>query len=354
MFGLGRQEIVGVDIGSFSVKVVQLRRTSAHWIVTNAGIVDISHKGAESPAHRETNCARALLNCVRLSGAKRSLAVCGVGGQEVAVRNFEFPAVPPGEIDRAVELEAKQVCPFNASDIVADYHLIPAPAGKPNGKGKTSGYLVVAAGPLVKYKNRLARKGKLDCVLMDADALALLNCFKELEKPSDNHGVAILNIGHIETTVAVEGNGGWPFVRSLNYAGDSIIRSIAAENDATPDAVRAAFAGDPKDLPHAMRESFERACERLIGDITKTVRYYGAQEGAFVISKVLVCGGFSLFGDVAKLLGKKLPMEVTLWNPFEKMRLQVAHSHRGALLKNVLRRSGPSLAVAAGLAMRTI
>jgi type IV pilus assembly protein PilM len=348
MFGFGHQEIVGVDIGSHSVKIVQLRRGSAGWIVTNAGVVDISDKGADSPARRETNCVRALLNCVRVSGTKRRFAVCGVGGQEVAVRNFDFPAVPPEEISRAVELEAKQVCPFNASDIVSDYHVMP------DGKGKTKGYLVVAAGPLVKYKSRLARKAKLDCVMVDADALALLNCFKELEKPADNHGTAILNIGHIETTLAVEGSGGWPFVRSLNYAGDSIVRSIAAENDATPDAVKAAFAGDPKDLPPAMRESFERACKRLIDDITKTVRYYGAQEGSFVISKVLVCGGFSLFGDVAKLLNKQLAIEVVLWNPFEKMRLQVGRNHRGALLKNILRRSGPSLAVAAGLAMRSI
>ena len=348
MFGLGRQEIVGVDIGSFSVKIVQLRRAGVNWVVTNAGIVDISDKGVDSPARRESNRARALANCVRLSGVKRRFAVCGVSGAEVAVRNFEFPAVHPDEIGRAVQLEAKQVCPFNASDIVADYHLMP------NGKSKTTGYLVIAAAPLVKYKERLAKKARLECVLMDADALALLNCFKETEKPGDNHGVAILNIGHLETTVAIEGNGGWPFVRSLNYAGDSIIRSIAAENDATPDVVKAAFAGDPKDLPQSMRESFERACKRLIDDITKTVRYYGAQEGSFTISKVLVCGGFSLFRDLAKVLNKQLAMEVVLWNPFEKMRLLVSHSHRGAILKNILRRSGPSLAVAAGLAMRTI
>ncbi len=370
MFGFGRHEIIGVDIGSFSVKIVQLRRTSSGWLVTGAGAVDISEKGADTPARRESNCVRALANCVRISGSGSKLAVCGVGGPEVAIRNFEFPAVPPEETDRAVQLEAKQLCPFNTTDIAVDYRLIPAPAGKPDGKGgpghpaqavpggtlrdKTRGYLVVAAGHLVKHKTRLAKKARLDCAMMDVDALALLNCFKETEKPSGNHATAILNIGANETIVAVEGSNGWPFVRSLNYAGGAIIKSIAAENDATPDVVKAAFAGDPKELPQAMRESFERACERLINDITKTVRYYGAQEGSFEIRKVLVCGGFALFGDVVKLLAGQLPMEVTLWNPFEKMRLQVASTHRGALMKNILRKSGPAMAVAAGLAMRSV
>jgi type IV pilus assembly protein PilM len=348
MFGFGRHEIIGVDIGSFSIKIVQLRRASSGWIVTGAGAVDISEKGADTPARRESNCVRALSNCIRVSGAGSRLAVCGVGGPEVAIRNFEFPAVPPEETGRAVQLEAKQLCPFNTTDIAVDYNLIP------DGKGKTRGYLVVAAGHLVKHKTRLAKKARLDCALMDVDALALLNCFKETEKPAGNHGTAILNIGANETIVAVEGNHGWPFVRSLNYAGGAIVKSIAAENDSTPEAVKAAFAGDPKELPQAMRESFERACERMINDITKTVRYYGAQEGSFEIRKVLVCGGFALFGDIVKLLAKQLPMEVTLWNPFEKMRLQVASTHRGALMKNILRKSGPAMAVAAGLAMRTV
>lgn len=348
MFGLGRHEIIGVDIGSFSIKIVQLRRTSSGWIVTSAGAVDISEKGVDSPARRESNCVRALANCIRISGSGSRLAVCGVGGPEVAVRNFEFPAVPPEETDRAVLLEAKQLCPFNTDDITVDYRLIP------DGKGKTKGYLVVAAGHLVKHKARLAKKARLDCTLMDVDALALLNCFKETEKPPDNHGTAILNIGSNETIVAVEGNHGWPFVRSLNYAGGAIVKSIAAENDSTPDVVKALFAGDPGQIPPAMRESFERACERLIGDIIKTVRYYGAQEGSFDIHKMLVCGGFALFGDMVQLLAKQLPIEATLWNPFEKMRLQVASTHRGALMKNILRKNGPAMAVAAGLAMRTV
>jgi type IV pilus assembly protein PilM len=348
MFGLGRHEIVGVDIGSFAVKVVQLRRTSSHWIVTGAGAVDISEKGADTPARRESNCVRALANCLRLSGTRSKLAVCGVGGPEVAVRNFEFPAVPPEEADRAIQLEARQVCPFNTNDIAVDYRLLP------DGKDRTTGYLVVATGYLVKHKAHVAKKARLDCALMDVDGLALLNCFKEVEKPPDNHGTAILNIGANETTVAVEGNNGWPFVRNLNYAGSAMIKSIAAENDSTPEAVKAVFAGDPAAIPPSMRESLERAGERLINDIIKTVRYYGAQERSFDIHKMFVCGGFALFGDMVKLLAKQLPMEVKLWNPFEKMRLQVGTTHRGALMKNILRKSGPAMVIAAGLAMRTV
>jgi len=337
MFGFRRTEVIGVDIGSFAVKIVQLRKTQSGWAVTAAGIIDIAEGGRESTSRSEANSLR-----------KTKFAVCAIGGPEVAVRDFEFPAMPPEETDRAILLEAKQVCPFNTDDIVLDYRLIP------ENNGKTKGYLVVANNKLVKGKTRLAKKAHLNCALMDVDGLALLNCFNELEKPRDNHGTAILNIGSRHTTLAIEGSNGWPFIRDLNYAGDSIIRTIAAENDVPPESVKTMLSGDSKEVQSDAYQSLEKACSRLISDITKTVRFYGTRERASDVRKILVCGGFALFGEFIRLLDSQLPMDVKLWNPFEKMRCHAGRNHRAALLKGIVRKNGPAMAVAAGLAMRSI
>jgi type IV pilus assembly protein PilM len=348
MFRFRRHDVMGVDIGSFSVKIVQLRQSQRGWLVTAAGLVDISDKGTEKAGRKEMNSLRAILNCVRISGARTNFAVCGVGGPEVVVRNFEFPAVPENETQRAVFLEAKQVCPFNTDEIAVDYRLIG------NGAGKTRGYLVVATDKLVDSTTRLADKAHLDCALMDINGLALLNCFNELEKPRANHGTAILDIGNSHSTLAIEGENGWPFIRELNYAGDSILESVAVESDLSPESVRAMLSDDPKEADSNVRQSFEKACGRLISDINKTVRYYAAQGSSSGIQKILVCGGFALFGGLVAFLDSQLPMEVKLWNPFGKMRCQVGRHHRGVLVKNILRKNGPAMAVAAGLAMRSI
>jgi type IV pilus assembly protein PilM len=276
------------------------------------------------------------------------LAICSVGGPQVAVRNFEFPAVHPDETENAVLLEAKQVCPFNTDDIAFDYRLIPA------SNGKTRGYLVVADNKLIKSRIRLAKKARLDCALMDVDGLALLNCFNELKKSGDSRGAAILNIGSQYTTVAIESSDGWPFVRYLNYAGESIIQAIAKENNESPESVEKILSGEAKEVPENIRQSLAKACERLITDITNTVRYYGAQGRSSDIQKILVCGGFALFAELVELLDRQLPMKVQLWNPFEKMRCHVGRNHRVALVKSILRKNGPAMAVAAGLAMRSI
>jgi len=348
MFGFRRQEIMGVDIGSSAVKIVQLHKANNQWLVTAAGVADISEKGTDNPGRREANIARAIHNCMRLAGIKSKLAVCGVGGAEVVVRDFEFPVIPAEQIENAVMLEAKQVCPFNTGQIAVDYRLIPET------HGKTKGYLVVATDNVVKSMVRLANRAHLDCVLMDVDGLALINCFNELENPGKNHGTAILNIGSNNTTFAVEGDGGWPFIRNLSYAGNNIIEGIAAENEMTPDTVKAMYAGETKEIPSNIQDSFKRACDRLINEINKTVRYYAAQARTGDIRKIMVCGGFALFGELVKILGGSLPMDVALWNPFEKMRCPVGRNHRGVLVKSIVHKNGPAMAVAAGLAMRAI
>jgi type IV pilus assembly protein PilM len=276
------------------------------------------------------------------------LAVCSVGGPEVAVRNFEFPSLPAEETERAVLLEAKQVFPFDTDDIAFDYRLTPA------NNGKTSGYLVVADNKLIRSRARLAKKARLNCALMDVDGLALLNCFSEIEKPKSNQGAAILNIGNRYTTLAIEGGNDCPFIRYLNYGGDSIIKAIAAQNDESPDSVETALSAEPEDVPSNIRQSLGNACERLINDIAKSVRYYGAQEQSSDIQKIFVCGGFALFGELMDLLNSQLSMEVALWNPFDKMRCHAGRNPRAVLLKSILRKNGPAMSVAAGLAMRSI
>jgi len=189
---------------------------------------------------------------------------------------------------------------------------------------------------------------------MDIDGLALLNCLNEVEQAGDNQGTAVLSIGNTHTTLAIEGKTGCPFIRNLNYAGDSIIKTVAAQTDHNIEQVKATLSQDTENAAHDVRKSFEQACDRLVTDITKTFRYHGALDRSVDIRKVQVCGGFALFSDVVEYLNSKLPMEVTLWNPFDNMPCYAGRNHRGVLLKNVLRKNGPAMAVAAGFAMRSI
>ena len=341
---------VGLDIGLTSVKVVRLRKDNDGFAVTACGIAEISANGDKAGNRRRTliNIARAIRECLDFSGVKAKLAVCGVSGPEVAVRDFEFPAIPAEEVENAVRLEASQVCPFNTEDCTVDYQLIS------DGPDRARGILVAATNALIRSKVYLAREALLHCMLLDVDGLALLNCFSELENTRPGHAAAILNVGGSYTTLATMTDDGWPFVRDMIYVGDDIVKQMAAEKDMEATVVRQILSGTSDVDKSVYIESLERASKKLVADVTETLRYYNTQKKAAPLEKIHVCGGFALADGFIDILNKQLPVEAILWNPFDKIRAETGRSHRGTLQKSVLQKSGPAMAVAAGLAMRSI
>jgi len=341
---------LGLDIGLSSVKMVRLRKDNETYAVTACGITDIPTNGdnGSNKRKKQANIGRTIRECLELSGVKAKYAVCGVSGPEVAVRDFEFPSIPPEEVEGAVRLEASQVCPFNTEDNTVDYQLISSD------DNKMRGILVAATNAIIKSKVVLAKEASLSCALVDVNGLALLNCFNELENPRPGHATAILNVGGSHTTLAIMSEDGWPFVRDMIHVGNDIVKQVAAENDMPTKAVRQILSGNAEPEQPQFRDGLERACKKLIADVAETLRYYNTQRKAAPLEKIFVCGSFALAAGFIEMLNKQLPVETVLWNPFDKIRFETGRNHRGLLQKNLLQKSGPAMAVAAGLAMRSI
>ena len=349
---LGQDEVVGLDIGSSAVKIVQLQKNNTGCKVTAAAIADIESADEGDYGAEEVNTAGAIRKCLESTGVETRLAVCSVCGPEVATRNFRFPSLPPGEIEPAVLLEAGQVCPFNVDDSYVDYQLIP------DGEDNVSGVLVAATNKLVERKRRLAEDASLNIVLVDIDGLALLNCLVEYRKGSAEHEIdrpaAILNVGSSFTNLAImagtAGDNGLPFIRDIAYGDDDIVKHVAAEHNLPTETVRKILSGcETSQQPQELGGSLAGACQKLITDVTETLRYYTAQGNSAAVERVLVCGGFALVEGFVELLDSRLPAGASLWNPFDRMTCE-----DGQPWKDIIRKDGPAMAVAAGLAMRSI
>lgn len=215
-----RDELLGLDIGSFAVKMVQLRREGTGFSVTNVAKVDIANsKDSDS---FDISVVKAVQGCLKLSTVQTQFAVCGVCGPEVAVRCFHFPSLPKDEITSAIMLEAAQVCPFNFSESVVDYQIVP------NGKDSIRGLLVAATDRLVQKKRWFAQEAALRTVLVDVDGLALLNCLENCSREKQAGKIAIINIGGSFTTLAVSDINNLPFIRDIGFAGNDIVGSVAS------------------------------------------------------------------------------------------------------------------------------
>lgn len=343
----------GLDIGSCYVKIVQLAVQEKGYKVIAVERAKILET-AEAP-NANANTITAIQKCLSAAQIKTKYAVCGLCGPDVATRRFIFPSLTDEEIGNAVLFEAEQVCPFDSGKFIVDYQILPLrdavskPADKPQQTNNSRGVLVSAAPGAIGRKSQLARAASISCVLMDVDGLALLNCFLGCEKLEKDQTIAILDVGSTFTNLAILTDNGLPFVRDISYAGDDITDYIATEHNLSLQVVRSILNGS-KDQQDAklLAVGLQSACTKLITEITETLRYYAIQEGK-TVNRMLVCGGFAQTEGFIGLLNTHLPVEVILWNPLKKMDYDIAPHEI-----EIINRHGPSLALAAGFAMRTI
>ena len=347
LLGCSQDDVIGLDIGSSSVKMIQLAKNGDGYTVVAAHVCDIKKDNADV-AVREESIVQAVQKCMVFARENARWAVCSVSGPEVAVRPFKFPPLQTEELDGAIRLEASQVCPFNVDDGVVDYQIVPSSEAN----NTVAGVLVAAPNDVICRKVRITGKAALDCVLMDVDGLALLNCLIESKNSDTNISAsAVLHIGTSCTTLAVMGGAGLPFIRTVPYAGNDIVAQIAQENNVRPEVARNEIYGcaSPTIPAQNLQTSMEKACIKLVNDVAETLRYYSTQEKSSPVEQLLVCGTFGMVKGFVDILNKQLPIKAVLWNPFDTMKCSV---DRQCL--DVIQSKGPAMVVAAGLAMRSV
>lgn len=382
MFRFPKKNLVGLDIDTLAVRMVQLRHDDAGCAVTGACTTEIAPWGDDAELRR-IHTVRAIQQGLSRCPIDGRLAVCGLRGPEVVVRGFEFPALPDEEIGSAVGLEASQICPFSTHESTFDYQVTSSDARK------TRGFWVAANSSLIRSTQQLVHEAGMRCTMIDVAGLALLNCMRNSEdgrQPTEDSGVprgrpAVLDIGGSCTTVAIMDQAGRPFVRDIGSGSDEILRRMAASANVPLEIARAALlnygmergiAGSPEPgIPDAQAEdnvllwdTLEGACADLVGDIATTLRYYAAQHGTgnsaqggvaggpcARVDKLLVCGAFSGIEEFIELLQTKLYVDVASWNPLEAMPCSATETPD---LTAVLHEAGSAMALAAGLAMRRL
>jgi len=349
MFGFcdNNREVVGLDIGSSSVKMVKLSKNGDEYVVISAAKSEIGAAGGNDKQKKSATVA-AIKDCLKAGDVSDNYVVCGLCGPEVVVRPFSFPNLPAEQIAQAVKFEAEQVCPFDTKNISVDFQVVENDSGK-DGVG-IDGILVAAAASAIDKKTQLTAAAFTKCALMDVDDLAILNCFSHCVSHDSSQSLAVIDIGSKFTKVVILGSDGLPFIRDLPYAADDIITSLVEQGGNPADSASATKAAKDALCSSQVSDSeLEKACEGLVASINKTLRYYSAKEAVETVTRIYFCGGFSSVPGIVELLGKYLFAEVVLWDPFSKIR-----PRKGAGCEVLLDNEGPSMALAAGLAMRKI
>lgn len=342
---LGRKKsLVGLDVGSTSVKAVELTRQGQSLVITGMGKADI-----ESPEMR----GEAIQAALREAGIKTKRVVSSVSGRSVIIRQVPMMEMAEGDWKQAVEYEADKYIPFDVSEVQLDAHrlggsteTVPgAEAPVPEG-GRPKVLLVAVKKTLVEEHIALLQSVGLTPAVIDVDVFALGNSF-ELRNLSlgisDNEVRALVDIGSSKTNINIMCGNTSMFHREIYAAGNDLTDAVAkrfGEDSADVERMKR----DPGGALESMQDAMLPVSEDIGGEIRLSFDYYENQYEQEV-KEVYMSGGSVLFPSLDSMFTQIFNLPTKLWDPTEGLEIAGANPIG-------LGGTNSEMAVAMGLASR--
>ncbi len=350
--------LVGLDIGSSTIKLVELNKDSGGIKLLSAGMVNnpIREWKEKNIPEAEDAIAESIKDAFRKFSIKGKNVAIALGTSDVIFDYLKFPPLNEKELTNAVRLEAEQRISSDINGVSIDYKRLEVK----DEKGQENILLVAVPKEITGKKVEIAEKAGLEPLIMDVEPLALLNCLITLADDSQkgNGSIGILNIGSNITNLGIISKDNIPTIRNINFGGDKFSNFIARELK-----LSLKDAENLKKEPEKLKlkgvdipRMFEKQTISLINEIRSSIEYTHKRKGKQAedknkadvgcIKKIFLTGGGSLLAGIDVFLSENLGMEVVKWNPFDKLQTS-------GLIDNSLEDNGYLFPIAIGLGMRT-
>jgi type IV pilus assembly protein PilM len=353
LFGKKKEKsVLGVDIGSSSLKVVQLRKEGGKAVLETYGELALGPYGGSEVGLATNLSAEQISETLKdlLREAKVTTKSCGVSipfaRSFLTLVNLPY-AEDPKEQKTIIELEARKYIPVPASEVQLDWFIVPdsspaqSDAKDQNAPGKTVEVLLVAVhnDELSLLQKTITNAG-LTASFFEIEIFSTIRAtVDEPIKP-----VMVLDVGAASTKTYVIEHGVVALSHSISTGSQDITRAIAISNNLSiPEAEQLK---KEKGLSEASLSSPETVFARIFSEARRVLIQYETAHKKSITSIVLAGGG-----GVTKELGayakKTFAIDVHVADPFSK-------TEAPAFMRPVLEEIGPGFAVAVGLALRKL
>ena len=300
------KRIVGVDIGSTSLRAVELEGPAkARPVLSRYHEVPLPEGSVRRGEVLEVNTvASAFSTLWREGGFTGKNVVLGIGGQSVISRDLTVPRMPLEQIRESLQFQAQDLLPVPVNEAVLDFYPIEEAPG--DGPPMVRGLLIAAIKQAVTSNLNAAMEAGLNPVQMDLIPFAL----SRAGGASGDAGSAVaqIDVGANTTNVVICVDGVPQFVRIIPAGGDDVTRALMrqlelAREDAEQLKQRIGLTGGAAPEERPALEIVYAATGELLTSIRNTLAYFSAHSPAPLRTVVLSGGGARLAG-FAKALGE--------------------------------------------------
>jgi type IV pilus assembly protein PilM len=307
------QRVIGLDIGSYSIKAVEIVNTFKSYEIANFYENVIPHVEELDPDIIIPACMEQLFHENNL---KADRIITAMPGQYISSRIMTFAFSDPRKIEAAILSQLEDAVPFNMDDMIIDHQVL----------GTMDGQTITLA--VLTRKNFLRsflehlQRIEIDPKLVDVDSLAFYNLASYMEMPP-GQCVGLVDVGHEKTSVCIVQDGVLRMFRSINLGGRYLTEFLARDLETDfADAQRVKhrvsrvlcdddqatdLSGDDK----LIAERMTLAANAVVKELGRTFYAFKTWEKA-PLSKLYISGGTSRIKNFSKYLQDQLeiPVEV--------------------------------------------
>ena len=346
---LGKKNAVGVDIGSHSIKICQLRETGKglHLVRFDSktlppeGVVD----GAVMNFGAVVDRLKELVTDNRLKNKPASLSI---SGHSVIIKKISLPEMTDEELNSSIMWEAEQYIPFDINEVHVDVQVLDPKAGQ----GQMDVLLVAAKKEVINDYTSIAMEAGLSPVVMDVDTFAVQNVFELNYGFPPNETVAMVNIGASMINIDIVSSGVLQFTRDISMGGSLLTEEIQRGLGVSYEEAEhyKTGGGDTISSSAIFREVqrlSERVASTLVTEIQRSIEFFKATSVSGDITRVYLSGGSCQMQALIQAMEQRLEVSVELVNPFKNIVIDTKRFDIGLLHK-----MAPAAGVAVGLALR--
>lgn len=340
--------LVGVDISSTAVKLLQLSRVGNRYRVEHYAVEPLPPNAVVEKNIVEVEAVgEAIKRAVARSGTRVKHAAAAVAGSSVITRVIGMPNdLDEDEMESQIELEAANYVPYPIDEVNHDFEILGPMPGSPD---MVQVLLAASRSENVEVRASALELGGLTPRVMDVEAFAIENAFAlladTLSGPRDGL-VALVDSGATMTTLNVLRNGRSLYHREQVFGGkqltDEVMRRYGLSYEEAGLAKRQG--GLPESYQAEVLEPFKEA---MVQQVSRLLQFFYAGSEFNRVDQIVLAGGGASIPRIAEMVEEQLGVPTTVANP-------LAHMTLGPRVQaHALAQDAPALMIACGLALRS-
>lgn len=344
-----RPPLLGIDISSTAVKLLELARDGSRYRVESYAVVPLSQNSVVEKSIADVEAVGdSVRRAVEKSRTRLKSVAVAVAGSAVITKIVQLEAgLPPDEQESRVQLEADQYIPYPLEEINLDFEVL-----GPNEKNPQQVDVLLAASRSENVETRVAALeiAGLTAKVMDVEGFAMENAFSLIAEQMPDAGadktIAVLDVGATMTTLNVLHDHKIIYTREQVFGGKQLTEEIMRRYGLSYEEAGQAKkqGGLPDNYVAEVLEPFKDA---MAQQVSRSLQFFFSSSQYDHVDHVVLAGGSASIAGVDELIEERVGTTTTVANPFANMTLASRVNPQS------LANDAPALMIACGLALRS-